>query len=100
MVLLIGLAIYVIILLYFMLAFAIAASNTTTFLGDFMKIFATIAAKILVVLIVISFAVIVLMTYFLVCVNSYLKEIMQLKNGTPQAVAYTAITEEDDNITN
>lgn len=84
------------ILLYFILAFAIAASDTTNFLGDFIKLFATIAAQALVVLIFISFAVIVLMAYFLICVSSYLKELIQLTNGTPQAVAYTAVTEKDN----
>lgn len=94
--LLIGFIIYLIILINLFLAFVIATADISNFVGDIIKIFAITTAQVLVVVIVIAFVVIALKAYFLLCVNSYLKELIKVESGTPQAVGYTAIAETDD----
>lgn len=96
-VLLVGLIIYVIILIHLFLAFVIATDDdTSTFVADLVKIFAISTAEVLVIVIVIAFSIIALKAYFLLCVHSYLKELIWLQSGTPQAVGYTAVAETDD----
>lgn len=96
----VGLAIYVFILITLFLAFVVASDDTTddtsNFVGYLIRIFAITTAQVLVVVIVITFAIIALKAYFLVCINSYLKELIKLESGTPQAVGYTAVAETDD----
>lgn len=96
--LLVGLVIYMIILINLFLAFVLASAEPTgdNFVGHLIKIFAIGTAQVLVVVIVIAFAIIALKSYFLLCVNSYLKELIKLETGTPLAVGYTAVAETDD----
>ncbi|XP_037037115.1 uncharacterized protein LOC119074942 [Bradysia coprophila] len=98
--LLVGFVIYLIILINMFLAFVIAADDDSSdnFVGLLIKIFAISTAHVLVVVIIIAFAIIALKAYFLLCVNSYLRELIKLESGTPLAVGYTAVTETDDNI--
>lgn len=95
--LLVGFIIYVIVLINLFLAFVIASAETSNFVGDIIKMFAITTAQVLVVVIVIAFALMALKAYFLLSVTSYLKELIKLESGTPQAVGYTAIAETDDN---
>ncbi|KAG4074592.1 hypothetical protein HA402_004463 [Bradysia odoriphaga] len=97
--LLVGFVIYLIILINLFLAFVIAADDSSdNFVGLLIKIFAISTAHVLVVVIIIAFAIIALKAYFLLCVNSYLRELIKLESGTPLAVGYIAVAETDDNI--
>lgn len=98
-VLLVGLIIYVVILIHlFVMAFVIVTDlDSTTFVGDLVKIFAIGTAPVLVIVIVIAFAVIALKAYFLLCVHSHLQDLIWRESGTPRAVGYTAVAETDDN---
>lgn len=96
-VLLVGFVVYIIVLINLFLAFVIASADTSNFVADLIKMFAITTAQVLVVVIVVIFVMIALKAYFLLCVNSYLKELIKLESGTPQAVGYTAVAETDDN---
>ncbi len=97
--LVVGLIIYIIVLINLFLAFVISSDDTSNFVADLIRIFAIATAPVLVVVIVIVFAVIALKAYFLLCINSYIKELIKLKSGTPIAVGYASVGETDVNTT-
>lgn len=94
--LIIGFVIYIIALINLFLAFVIATEETFNFAGHLIEKFAIATAEILIVVIVVAFAIIAWKAYLLLCVNSYLRELIKLESGTPQAVGYTAVAESDE----
>lgn len=90
-----GFIVYVVILICLFLAFVIASTDTYDWLGSLVKVFAILTAYTLIITIVFVFVIIALKTYFLVCIHSYLNELIKLESGTPLAVGYMPVADRD-----
>ncbi len=77
--LLIEIIIYKIIVIYLILPLVFSTAGTLNFARDLIRIFGITTVHLLVVANVIAFALIALKAYFLLCINSYLEELIKLK---------------------